>query len=69
MIFLEFIEKSVCLQYNIWTQDLCFISFNARKNGAVVGAVFKDVKGPLFPTVAVHSQHEVYVVLSLLSIP
>ncbi|KAF3445446.1 hypothetical protein FNV43_RR10622 [Rhamnella rubrinervis] len=28
------------------------------KNGAVVGAVDKDMKGPLFPTIAVHSQNE-----------
>lgn len=28
------------------------------KNGSVVGTVCKDVKGPLFPTVAVHSQNE-----------
>lgn len=28
------------------------------KNGVVVGAVYKDVKGPLFPTIAVHSQNE-----------
>lgn len=28
------------------------------KNGVVVGTVYKDVKGPLFPTVAVHSQNE-----------
>ncbi|KAF3621927.1 putative F-box protein-like [Capsicum annuum] len=39
---------------NYASQELFF-----TKNGAVVGAVFKDVKGPLFPTVAVHSQHEV----------
>ena len=32
-----------------------------RKNGKVVGTVAKDVKGPLFPTVAVHSQNEEYV--------
>ncbi|KAF4363618.1 hypothetical protein F8388_002159 [Cannabis sativa] len=28
------------------------------KNGAVVGTAFKEVKGPLFPTIAVHSQNE-----------
>ncbi|KAJ6762120.1 RAN BINDING PROTEIN 9-RELATED [Salix koriyanagi] len=34
--------------------------FFFTKNGAVVGAVYKDkdMKGPLFPTVAVHSQNE-----------
>jgi len=32
--------------------------FFFTKNGAVVGAVYKDVKGPLFPTIAVHSQNE-----------
>lgn len=42
---------------------------NARKNGTIVGTVFKDVKGPLFPTVAVHSQNEEYVDVSLLSVP
>ena len=31
------------------------------KNGAVVGAVYKDIKGLLLPTVAVHSQNEEYV--------
>lgn len=36
--------------------------FFFTKNGAVVGTVSKDIKGPLFPTVAVHSQNEeVYV--------
>ncbi|KAH7543925.1 hypothetical protein JRO89_XS15G0062600 [Xanthoceras sorbifolium] len=28
------------------------------KNGSLVGTVFKDIKGPLFPTIAVHSQNE-----------
>ncbi|CAI9755952.1 unnamed protein product [Fraxinus pennsylvanica] len=32
--------------------------FFFTKNGVVVGAVYKDVKGPVFPTVAVHSQGE-----------
>ncbi|KAL3513373.1 hypothetical protein ACH5RR_026090 [Cinchona calisaya] len=32
--------------------------FFFTKNGKVVGTVIKDVKGPLFPTVAVHSQNE-----------
>ncbi|XP_027091706.2 ran-binding protein M homolog isoform X1 [Coffea eugenioides] len=32
--------------------------FFFTKNGKVVGTVAKDVKGPLFPTVAVHSQNE-----------
>ncbi|KAJ6952475.1 ran-binding protein M [Populus alba x Populus x berolinensis] len=32
--------------------------FFFTKNGAVVGGVYKDIKGPLFPTVAVHSQNE-----------
>lgn len=32
--------------------------FFFTKNGAVVGTVYKDTKGPLFPTVAVHSQNE-----------
>lgn len=32
-----------------------------RKNGVLVGSVYKDVKGPVFPTVAVHSQNEEYV--------
>ncbi|KAK4483880.1 hypothetical protein RD792_011089 [Penstemon davidsonii] len=32
--------------------------FFFTKNGAVVGSVYKDIKGPLFPTVSVHSQHE-----------
>jgi len=37
--------------------------FNASKNGQVVGPVSKDMKGPLFPTIAVHSQNEEYVAL------
>ncbi|KAK4793442.1 hypothetical protein SAY86_023877 [Trapa natans] len=32
--------------------------FFFTKNGTVVGTVYKDMKGPLFPTVAVHSQNE-----------
>uniref|UniRef100_A0A6N2MAI2 B30.2/SPRY domain-containing protein n=1 Tax=Salix viminalis TaxID=40686 RepID=A0A6N2MAI2_SALVM len=35
--------------------------FFFTKNGAVVGAVYKDIKGLLLPTVAVHSQNEEYV--------
>lgn len=31
---------------------------DTSKNGAVVGKVYKDMKGPLFPTIAVHSQNE-----------
>lgn len=41
--------------------------FVASKNGQVVGTVFKEMKGPLFPTVAVHSQNEEYVVLLFFS--
>lgn len=40
----------------------CSFSNNFSKNGAVVGTAPKDMKGPLFPTVAVHSQNEEYVV-------
>ncbi|XP_058763166.1 ran-binding protein M homolog [Vicia villosa] len=32
--------------------------FFFTKNGRVIGTVYKDMKGPLFPTVAVHSQNE-----------
>ncbi|KOM51338.1 hypothetical protein LR48_Vigan08g216500 [Vigna angularis] len=32
--------------------------FFFTKNGQVVGSVYKDLKGPLFPTIAVHSQNE-----------
>lgn len=32
--------------------------FFFTKNGTVVGTVYKDVKGPLIPTIAVHSQNE-----------
>ncbi|XP_048331533.1 ran-binding protein M homolog isoform X3 [Ziziphus jujuba] len=38
---------------NYATQEFFF-----TKNGAVVGKVNKDMKGPLFPTIAVHSQNE-----------
>lgn len=42
----------------IITSSLCA---DFSKNGAVVGGVYKEIKGPLFPTVAVHSQNEEYV--------
>uniref|UniRef100_A0A2P2LW60 B30.2/SPRY domain-containing protein n=1 Tax=Rhizophora mucronata TaxID=61149 RepID=A0A2P2LW60_RHIMU len=32
--------------------------FFFSKNGAIIGTICKDIKGPLFPTVAVHSQNE-----------
>ncbi|XP_061362836.1 ran-binding protein M homolog isoform X2 [Gastrolobium bilobum] len=32
--------------------------FFFTKNGQVVGTIYKDMKGPLFPTIAVHSQNE-----------
>ncbi|KAK7341025.1 hypothetical protein VNO80_23949 [Phaseolus coccineus] len=32
--------------------------FFFTKNGQVVGSVYKDMKGPFFPTIAVHSQNE-----------
>ncbi|KAJ0026009.1 hypothetical protein Pint_07020 [Pistacia integerrima] len=32
--------------------------FFFTKNGALVGTVCKEIKGPLFPTIAVHSQNE-----------
>ncbi|KAL5559357.1 hypothetical protein UlMin_035568 [Ulmus minor] len=32
--------------------------FFFTKNGAVIGTAFKDMKVPLFPTIAVHSQNE-----------
>ncbi|KAL3638705.1 hypothetical protein CASFOL_016612 [Castilleja foliolosa] len=38
---------------NYATQEFFF-----TKNGIIVGTVYKDVKGPVFPTVAVHSQNE-----------
>ncbi|XP_059631945.1 ran-binding protein M homolog [Cornus florida] len=38
---------------NYATQDLFF-----TRNGVIVGTVYKDVKVPLYPTVAVHSQNE-----------
>lgn len=39
-------------------------SFNSKNKG-VVGTVYKEMKGPLFPTVSVHSQNEEYVNLIL----
>ncbi|XP_051139589.1 ran-binding protein M homolog [Andrographis paniculata] len=36
--------------------------FFFTKNGAVVGSVIKDVRGPVYPTVAVHSQNEEVIV-------
>lgn len=33
-----------------------------RKNGKLVGTIEKDIKGPLYPTIAVHSQNEEYVI-------
>ncbi|KAL8172564.1 hypothetical protein V2J09_024368 [Rumex salicifolius] len=38
---------------NYASQEIFF-----TKNGVVVGTVYKDVKGALFPTIAVHSQNE-----------
>ncbi|XP_068647186.1 ran-binding protein M homolog isoform X1 [Aristolochia californica] len=38
---------------NYATQEFFF-----TKNGKLVGTVYKDVKGSLFPTIAVHSQNE-----------
>ncbi|KAI4332306.1 hypothetical protein L6164_017228 [Bauhinia variegata] len=38
---------------NYATQEFFF-----TKNGQVVGTVYKEIKGPLFPTIAVHSQNE-----------
>ncbi|KAF5732798.1 ran-binding protein 10-like [Tripterygium wilfordii] len=38
---------------NYASQEIFF-----TKNGTIVGTVYKDIKGPLFPTVAVHSQNE-----------
>lgn len=38
---------------NYATQEFFF-----TKNGVIVGTLSKDVKGPVFPTVAVHSQNE-----------
>ncbi|XP_052189631.1 ran-binding protein M homolog [Diospyros lotus] len=32
--------------------------FFFTKNGIVVGTVYKDLKGPLFPTISIHSQNE-----------
>jgi len=45
------------------TRSFLLLLFVASKNGQVVGTVFKEMKGPLFPTVAVHSQNEEYAVL------
>ena len=39
----------------------CSLYADISKNGDIVGAVYKNMKGPLFPTVAVHSQNEEYV--------
>ncbi|GAV87328.1 SPRY domain-containing protein/CLTH domain-containing protein [Cephalotus follicularis] len=38
---------------NYASQEIFF-----TKNGQIVGKVHKDMKGPLFPTIAVHSQNE-----------
>ncbi|KAI3972669.1 hypothetical protein MKX01_019327 [Papaver californicum] len=38
---------------NYASQELFF-----TKNGELIGTVHKDVKGPLYPTIAVHSQNE-----------
>lgn len=40
--------------------------FDASVNGTLVGTVSKYIKGPLFPTVAVHSQNEEYALISLI---
>lgn len=39
---------------------MCACLLIGSKNGKLIGTVPKDVKCPLFPTVAVHSQNEEY---------
>ncbi|RZC62677.1 hypothetical protein C5167_024420 [Papaver somniferum] len=46
---------------NYASQELFF-----TKNGELIGTVYKDVKGPLYPTIAVHSQNEEYACFPLL---
>lgn len=53
------LEKGVfCILTNI-----LYFSFHVvgSKNGAEVGRTYKEMKVPLFPTIAVHSQNEEYV--------
>nr|XP_010911815.1 ran-binding protein M homolog isoform X1 [Elaeis guineensis]XP_010911816.1 ran-binding protein M homolog isoform X1 [Elaeis guineensis] len=38
--------------------NYAFPQFFFTKNGELVGNVVKDIKGPLFPTIALHSQNE-----------
>jgi|APAra0007618407_1042631.scaffolds.fasta_scaffold04269_4 hypothetical protein len=44
------------------------IFVGASKNGTIVGKIPKDIRGHLFPTVAVHSQNEEYVLTLSLKI-
>jgi hypothetical protein len=44
------------------TISFLLLLFDGSKNGQVVGTVYKEMQGPLYPTVAVHSQNEEYVV-------
>lgn len=57
------VQSYFTLLLSISSEDLIMTLYVASKNGAVVGAVHKDIKGPLFPTIAVHSQNEEYVTL------
>lgn len=45
-----------CLEGSIHISSMLMCS----KNGELVGAINKEVKGDLFPTIAVHSQNEEY---------
>lgn len=38
--------------------NLPFVFIIFRKNGNIVGSFPKEIKGALFPTIAVHSQNE-----------
>lgn len=51
--------------YFTWFLHTFALRVCLSKNGTVVGAVPKDMKGPLYPTIAVHSQNEEYEISSL----
>lgn len=58
MIFLQnLLDYDLFLSVLIYSLLVCLKNLNS-KNGAPVGAVYKEIKCPLFPTVSVHSPNE-----------
>lgn len=63
----------VCLSYLLFNYFICillllliFCVLVCRKNGKLVGNVRLDIKGPLYPLVALHSPNEEYAIPSIM---